>query len=296
MSTLLKSRIAQACLLLAACAALPAHAGLFDDDEARKAIVDLRTRFDALGAQLRDTNTRLDTKSDRTAALDLLNQNERLMQELAKLRGDIELRQNELAEMARRQKELYSDLDERLRKLEPGAKAEGEAAADSSAAQPDQSAFEAAQGQFAAGNYKGAATALSAFLQSYPDSNYAAPAQHLLGNAFFALGDYKRAIAAQEAVLASFKDSPQVPHALLNIASSHIALNDAEAARKTLADLVKRYPDSSAAPEARARLAELKPAAPAKAAAKGAKAKAAPAKGKAAKGNTKSSAQKKEKR
>lgn len=243
-----KSSLAAA--LLAAFAFLPLHAGagVFDDDEARKAILDLRTKVDALAQTL---NARIDTKSDKSSTLDLVSQNELTAQEIAKLRGQIEVLANELANAQKRQKDFYVDLDARLRKLEPH-----EVTIDGKAAQVDpneQKTYEAAMQLFKSGDYKNAGTALSEFVHRYPESGYAANAQYWLGNAYYAQRDCKNAIAAQMVVLKSYPDSPKAADAMLNIASCQTELKD-KAAKKTLQELIKQYPDSSAAATAKERL------------------------------------------
>ena len=84
MMTFSKAGVAAA--LMAAFAYLPLHANaaLFDDDEARKAILELRAKVDAMA---RDLNSRIDTKADKTSTLSLLNQHDQTMQEIARLRG-----------------------------------------------------------------------------------------------------------------------------------------------------------------------------------------------------------------
>src|SRR5471032_3100240 len=116
MKTLSKTGLIAA--MLAACAYLPLHAsaGVFDDDEARKAILDLRAKVEAIRTEV---NTRIDTKTDKSSTLDLVSQNEVTLQEIAKLRGQIEVLANELSNAQKRQKDFYVDLDARLRKLEP---------------------------------------------------------------------------------------------------------------------------------------------------------------------------------
>jgi len=89
-----------------------AHAGLFDDDEARRAILDIRNKIDAIQRDL-------DNKADKTSALGLSDQNDQVKQEIARLRGQVEVLTNELANTQQRQKDFYVDLDARLRKLEP---------------------------------------------------------------------------------------------------------------------------------------------------------------------------------
>jgi len=53
--------------------------------------------------------------------LELLQQTERLQQEVARLRGDIELQNHNMAQIQSRLQALYSDIDQRLQRLEGGA-------------------------------------------------------------------------------------------------------------------------------------------------------------------------------
>jgi tol-pal system protein YbgF len=247
------SRLACACLVLAALLPLHANAGIFDDAEARKAILDLRAKVDVL---TRDLNERLDSKSDRSIGLDMVNQHERTMAEIAKLRGALEVLSNEVVTAQRRQKELYADLDARLRKLEPREiSIDGQ---NVSVNPNEQRAYDAALLLFQAGDYKAAATALTDFVRSYPNSGYAPNAQYWLGNAYYAQRDYKKAIAAQGVVTTAYGDSAKAPDAMLNIATSYAELKDNVNAKKSLKALVSKYPDSSAAQAAKDRLASLK--------------------------------------
>ena len=253
MTSISKSRIAAACLALAAWMPLHASAGLLDDDEARKAILDLRSKVENLS---RDLNARIDTKTDKSAALDLVNQHEQTMQEIARLRGQIEVLANEVANVQKRQKDLYADLDARIVKLEPR-----QVNIDGKEAEVDPGelkSYEAAMTLFKSGDYKVAANALADFVRRHPDSSYASNAQYWLGNAYYAQRDYKNAIAAQEIVASTYKDSAKAPDAMLNIASSYIEMKDKKNAKKALQQLVTKYPDSSAASAAKDRLAALK--------------------------------------
>jgi len=242
-----------AALVLAAWMPLQAHAGLLDDDEARKAILDLRAKVDAIA---RDLNARIETKSDKTAQLDMLNQHEQTMQEIARLRGQIEVLANQITRAQEGQKQLYADLDVRIKKLEPQQEnVDGQVA---QVLPAEKTTYENATALFQSGDYKGAATALQEFVRRYPDSAYASNAQYWLGNAWYALGDYKKAIAAQEVVTSTYADSAKVPDAMLNIASSYALLKDSKNAKKALQQLVSKYPESSAAKTAKDRLASLK--------------------------------------
>lgn len=243
------------CLALAAWLPLQASAGILEDDEARKAILDLRAKLEAL---TRDVNARIDTKSDKSATIDMLNQNEQTMQEIARLRGQVELLANQIANVQKSQKDFYADLDTRIKKLEPRQETiDGRTA---EVLPSEKQSYESAMELFKSGDYKGAAGALTDFVKRFPQSAYAANAQYWLGNAYYAQRDYKTAISAQESVVSNYSDSPKAPDAMLNIASSYTEMGDDKSARKALQQLVKQFPDSTAAQTAKERLASLKPA------------------------------------
>jgi tol-pal system protein YbgF len=228
-----------------------ASAGVFDDDEARKAILDLRAKVDAVQASLND---RVDTTS--RGQLALSSQIESMRQDLAQLRGQIESLSNELANEQKRQKDYYADLDARLRKFEPQATTvDGKTATVDPA---ETRAYEAALGQFKNSDFKGAISTFSNFLSQYPDSAYAPAAQYWIGTSYYAQRDYKSAIAAQQQLLKNWPDSPRASEAWLNIASSQTDMADKKSARKSLETLIAQYPDSPAAGTARDRLAKLK--------------------------------------
>ncbi len=256
----LKFSIIAACLAIFSYTPLHANAGLFDDEEARKAIIELRAKVEAM--QL-DITARIDKKADKSGTLDLLNQNEQLRQDITKLRGDIEVLTNELSNTQRRQKDFYVDLDERLRKFETAAKAAAEEKeANKELAQQkqeeEQKSYDDALTFFKNGDYKNASIAFFDFVQRYPQSSNAAPAQYWLGNAYYAQREYKNAIAAQLFVVKNYPNHPKAADALLNVASCYTELKDKTSAKKSLETLVTQYPSTNAAQIAKQRLASFK--------------------------------------
>ncbi len=230
--------------LLAAYAATTS-AALFADDEARRGVLDLRARVD-------EQQRKIDQMASSGALLDIANSIDALRRELADLRGQVEVLNSRMELLDKRQKDLYVDLDSRLRKFEQG-QAEHDKAAQAAAA--EQQAYEAGLGHFKANNYGAAIQSLQSFLASYPESSLAPSAQYWIGNAHYAMRDYKAAIAAQDKVVKTWPDSPKAPDALLNMASSQAESGDLAASRKTLQSLVAKYPKSAAAEQARGRLA-----------------------------------------
>lgn len=233
-------------LLTLSSVAAPAHA-LFGDDEARKGVAELRARLDAQEQILQRA------ESQGRALINLADQIDALKQEMANLRGQIEVLNSRMDQAEKRQKDFYADLDARLRKFE---QAENDKQSAVQAAAAEQQAYEAGLGQFKANNYGAAVQSLQSFLTTYPQSNLAPSAQYWLGNAYYALRDYKSSIAAQEKVVANWPDSPKAPDAMLNIASSQSELGNAAASKKTLQNVLARYPNSPAAEQAKQRLAK----------------------------------------
>ena len=243
----------------------PAHAQLFGgDDTARKQIAEQAKRIDALSQQLARIEDSLKGLSASNPALELSQQLERLRQEMANLRGQIEVLGNENQAAAKRQRDMYLDLDTRMKRLEqPSAAAAtppaaGGAGTAPQAADAEARAYDAAQNQRKIGNYPAAIAAFQNFVAQYPKSPLAHRAQYWIGDSQYNLRDFKNAIVSQQKLIANYSDSASVPDALLNIASCQIELGDAATARKTLDGLVTRYPASEAAEKARRRLATLK--------------------------------------
>jgi tol-pal system protein YbgF len=239
-----------------------AMAGLFDDEEARRAILDLRQRIEA-GRIDSEKRVAEETKraSDENALLrrsliELQNQIEALRPELAKLQGQNEQLAREVSETQRRLKDQNQVLDDRLKKLEPvKVQVDGREFMAEPAEKRD---FEAALGVFRKGEFANAQTQFVDFIKRFGQSAYVPSALFWLGNAQYATRDYKEAVQNFRSMLALAADHSRAPEAVLSIANCQIELKDNRAARKTLEDLIKAYPQSEAASAAKDRLARLK--------------------------------------
>ena len=255
-------RLAAALLvaLWAFAASLPvqARAALFDDDEARRQINELRQRVDAADRSILDRLDQLDAAvKDKKAILDLSSMIDGLRGDIAKLRGQNEVLLNQADNLEHRQRDLYVDLDTRLRKLEQAQTAiQDQISAPERQAAKEKEAYEAALNQFKQNNFGAAIAAFQTFMSTYASSDLVPSAQYWTGNAYYALRDYKSAVAAQQKVIANWPDNPKAPDAMLNIASSQAELGDGRSARESLQRLVKKYPGSTAAEQARQRLAK----------------------------------------
>ncbi|MCC7486579.1 MAG: tol-pal system protein YbgF [Burkholderiales bacterium] len=271
-------------LLCAGALAGPAQAQLFGGDElARKQIAEqgrridaLKEQNDALAARLARIEDAMKSLASSSSGFELAQQLELLRTELRQMRGQIEVLGNDVQQSARRQRDMYVDLDGRLKRLEQsgpaaaGTPAAGAAPAAVASAKPpapgapaaappaEAGAYEAAQGQRRIGNYQGAIAGFQHFVAQYPKSTLAPRAQYWIGDSYYNLRDFKNAIASQNRLIATYPESSSVPDALLNIASCQIELGDTVGARRTMDGLVTRYPASEAAEKAKRRLATLK--------------------------------------
>ncbi len=252
--------------LAAACAAFtlwaaPSQAALFEDDEARRAILDLRQKLEQQRQGIGGVSEELrrateDNATLRRSLLDLQGQIEQLRAEIARLRGQDETLLRELSDLQRRQKDVAQGVEERLRKFEPvQVTVDGR---EFSADPAEQKEFEAALTVFRKGDFVLAQTAFTEFLRRFPQSGYRGTALFWLGNAQYANRDYRGAIANFRALLQQAPDHARAPEAVLSIANCQIELKDGPSARKTLDDLVKAYPQSEAAAAAKERLARLR--------------------------------------
>lgn len=234
------------------------NAGLFEDDEARKAILDLRQRVEGVRAEV-DLSRRAATDDNAAmgkSLLELQRQIEFLKADVASLRGANEQLMREMSEIQRIQKDHVRSVNERLGKLEPIAvTVDGvEFFADPG----ETRAFEAAMTSFKKSDFVTAETLFAGFIARFPSSSYVSSALFWLGNAQYASRAYKEAIVNFRALIARDPEHIRVPEAVLSVANCQLELKDTKGARKTLTDLLRAYPQSEAAVVANERLSSLK--------------------------------------
>ena len=239
-----------------------AQAGLFDDEEARKQILQLRT-------QLADTQRTLDARIGELEAqarnrsiIDLFNQVEILKTEFARLRGQIELLQNEMENTQKRQRDLYVDLDGRLRKMEAlQAEQAARAAVAAAAAATPPPAASMPPGVVGPTAPTGAtpAGAIDPGRAMPPGAVVAPPAAidpvaeqraYDQGLDHFRAGRFAEAVTAFQVFTRNFPRSTLVPSAQYWIGNSLYATRDFRGAISTQRQLIAQYPDSAKASDA----------------------------------------------
>ncbi len=250
-----------------------AQAALFGDDEARRAILDLRQRLEqsqtanrALmeqAAQQQAQQTAQLTQQHnqsltqlRSALLDLQTQIDKLRADLAQSLGAQERLARDLTEVQLRQKDSLTSVDDRLRRFEPvKVSVDGREAMVEPAEKAD---FDRSMALFRQGDFPGAQAAFAGFLSRYPTSVYKPSVLFWLGNAQYANKAYRDALANFQRLLTESPTHPRAAEAMLAISNVQVELKDLKAARKTLEDLVKAYPATETAGTARERLSRLR--------------------------------------
>lgn len=235
---------------------------------------------DPVQIKLNDLDTRL-ARIERVVAnqslLDLANQIEELRTDVRAMHNDIDVLNHNLDAARKQQRDLYADLDQRLKSLElragtsagagfggsvppPGGLSRSPAAG-AGLGQPadsaDKASYQAAFDLLKDGHYDQAIAAFKDFATTYPQSTLVDNAQYWLGEAYYVNKAFVDALAAFQRVIQNFPNSRKVPDALLKVGFCNDELKQYSAARDALNQVLTQYPDSPAAPFAKERLQKM---------------------------------------
>jgi len=233
------------------------RAGLFEDDDARRSILDLRTRVDGLN---RDMARRLEDLAARLERLEaasggqltLANRIEELRREIERLRGELELQANELAATQRRLRDQYAEVDSRVKRFEPiQIIVDGQSV---SVDPMERRGYDGALALFRAGEFRNALVGFDALIAQFPQTPYAVQATYWSGVAQYALKDWRSAAETLQSLIRRYPNHSRVPESYLRLGGALLELGDYRLARRTWESLIDRFPSSPQAAEARERL------------------------------------------
>lgn len=232
---------------------------------------------------------KLERLLDNEALVDMLMRLDNLQSESQNLRGEIETLGHALDGIKQRQRDLYLDIDRRLRDIEvslnqlkssapasssaapaasggsaiaapsvtmPGAAVPGSPASADPAAERD--AYQKAFNLLKEGQYDKAIAAFQAFLSSYPKGDYTDNAQYWLGEANYVTRRFDSAKQEFLKVLNQHPDSSKVSDAMLKLGYTYYELGDWGAARQTLEDVGERFPNTTVSRLAENRLQKMR--------------------------------------
>jgi len=237
---------------------------------------------------------RLENSENNKSLVNLMQRFDQLQRDMQRLIGDIEIINHQLQNTQEQQKKLYTDIDQRLRKLEQGAAVTGAApsmsptgpipvapaqgltaggvsssgqvvlqqAPSSQVSEVEQnvarSAYERAFNLMKQGRYDLASQSFKAFLETYPEASYADNAQYWLGESNYAEKKYEQALTEFKKVIDKYPNSPKRADAMLKIGYTYDELGNKKQALETLNSIVSTYPNSTAARLAQKRMQSLK--------------------------------------
>lgn len=215
--------------------------------------------------------------------VELLNKLDQLQKEIRQLRGDFEVVNHELSGIKHRQRELYLDMDRRLRDVELGSvkapvntnqtpvetgKSQTTQVTDNTQQQTstrkpstptraEKDGYHSAWNLLKEGRYDRSIKSFSSFLVKYPGSALSGNAQYWLGEANYVSRKYKQAVKEFGLVISAYPDSLKLPDAMLKLGFTYYELRQWGKAREMLEGVMQNYPKSSAARLAGIRLKRM---------------------------------------
>ena len=211
-------------LIVFATLANPAHA-LFGDDEARRAIVELRAQM----------------QTQQETQMRLYERIESLTKEVKNLRGQLDGLKNSYG----KQQNMVGDLNTKIQEMDPKVQA-NQAAQDKKIQQRQE--LDNALKLLNQSAYAKAISAFNTFIQKnrgselYPEAMY------------YGKGDFKKAIDTESALVKNFPRHAKVPEAMLIIGMAQMDTKKTEDAKQTFQQLIKRFPKSEAAKMAKSQM------------------------------------------
>lgn len=198
------------------------------------------------------------------ALIELTEQVDDLQRQTAEIRGRTDTLEHDADGTSVRQRDLYVDLDDRVRSLEQNLQSRP---ASVSQAPPvnalpvpggtDRQNYEAAFELLKQQRYEAAGAAFGQFLVSFPNSQLADNAQYWLAEAYYVTDQFEDALLQFQVVLSSYPRSRKIPDALLKIGYSNYELARWDGARSAMQRVRDDFPDSTAARLAEQRLTRM---------------------------------------
>ncbi len=220
---------------------------------------------------------KLEELEQRLAAIERVMQNQSLVnmtQQVSalerradELHGMTETLDHDASETADRQRQLYADLDDRIRDLEANMQARNAPSVlDGGKLVPGQlpvpggsdrdnyqAAFELVKEQ----RYEPAALAFQQFLVSFPDSDLAANAQYWLAESYYVTQEFDAALKSFQLVIKDYPRSSKVADALLKTGYCNYELKRWDEAKASLLRVQEDYANTTAARLAAQRLKRM---------------------------------------
>ena len=216
-----------------------------------------------------------------------------LSDEIRTLRDQVDVLENELDETRQRQKDLYDDLDARLRKIEPpmatgtgsddGTSVSDEGTAiDSETAEPSEEVsgeipveipteadeavvdptvvreiYDDAFRTLRQGKYEDSIIKFKALIQNHPESELVDDSLYWIAEANYVTKNFDVALPVFEQIIRDYSENRRAPEAMLKIGYIYYDQQNYEQAQNYLLEVIDRFPASRSAFSARRRLDKM---------------------------------------
>jgi tol-pal system protein YbgF len=207
-------------------------------------------RIDQKVAEVTKALDSLDQASRRSGA-DTSVQVQKLNEDVAQLRGQVEAYTHTLDELQGRASSLQA------------SSADRKASPDTPRPTDKREFFQLAQSKAKAGDVTTARTLYQEFIRKWPRDDLAGDAHFALAESYFSQDNCPDALPAYGQLIKNFPKSSSVPLAYVRSGDCFARLKNSEAARLAFEQVVRDYPKSPEAKSAQRRLAEMKKAPPA---------------------------------
>ena len=229
---------------------------------------------------------------DEVVSQTMVAQVQALSDEIRSLRDQVDVLENELDETRQRQKDLYDDLDARLRKIEPpmatgtgsddGTSVSGEGTAiDSETAEPSgevsgeipveipteadeavdptvvREIYDDAFRTLRQGKYEDSIIKFKALIQNHPESELVDDSLYWIAEANYVTKNFDVALPVFEQIIRDYSENRRAPEAMLKIGYIYYDQQNYEQAQSYLLEVIDRFPASRSAFSARRRLDKM---------------------------------------
>ncbi len=205
----------------------PSYA-LFGDDEARKAILELRDQV----------------QGQQEAQIGIYDRLDKLTREIQILRGELDELKNNFGKEKRKSEELLADLAERTAKSDADISKKVEDEDREILAKQD---LETMIKAFRSQNYNSAIKQGLSIEKKYKNTKAYPDSQYWLASSYYAKGQFSKTITTAKKMATAYPKHAKASEALLIAGMAQLDSNQTANAKKTFQTIVKKYPKSSAA-------------------------------------------------
>lgn len=214
--------------------------------------------------------TRLEQQLTNIVNMNLPQQITLLQQQIAQMRGQLEVQGHDLQLLNKQLRSFYQDLNNRINQsnnlnssnnsssVNSNPKPNTNVLSGSNSVQlQDANAYQLAFSQLTKRQYSKAQQLFATYMSDYPNGQYVADAHYWLGEIYLAEKNYQKAKTEFDTVISQYPKSAKISDAKLKIAIIHAHLGKIDQAKTELQKIKRNHPNTTAAQLANIRLQQI---------------------------------------